>query len=80
MKLSFPLAYYALLATALAAQTSTTQRPPKESENCTIQGQVVAQPGGQPLKKVVIRIFSDDEENSYAARLATRKATSRSKM
>jgi hypothetical protein len=67
MKLSFPLAYCALLAIALAAQTSTTQPPPKESEDCTIQGQVVAQPGGQPLKKVTIRIFSDDEENSYAA-------------
>jgi hypothetical protein len=40
---------------------------PKESENCTILGQIVLQPGGQPLKKVAILIFSDDEEHSYAA-------------
>src|ERR1700687_5208781 len=68
MKFSFPLAYCVLLATVLAAQTSTTETPPKQSENCTVEGHVVlATGGGQPLKKVAIRISSDDaEENSYA--------------
>jgi hypothetical protein len=65
MKFLFTFAYCALLATVVA-QASTTL-PPKESENCTILGQVVLQPGGQPLRKVGILIFSDDEENSYAA-------------
>jgi protocatechuate 3,4-dioxygenase beta subunit len=66
MKFSFPLVYCALLATALAAQTSTTETPSKESENCTVEGHVVLATGGQPLKKVAIRISSDDtEENSY---------------
>jgi len=66
MKLSFLLAHCALLAALLAGQTSTTQAPSKESENCTVEGHVVLEPGEQPLKKVVIRMFSgDDEDNSY---------------
>ena len=68
MKFPFPLAYCVLLATALAAQSSATETPSKESENCTVEGHVILTPGEQPLKKVAIRIFSDDtEENSYTA-------------
>jgi protocatechuate 3,4-dioxygenase beta subunit len=66
MKFSFPHAYCALLAIVLAAQASLTQTPSKESENCTVQGQVVLEPGGQPLKKATIQMFSEDhEDKSY---------------
>jgi protocatechuate 3,4-dioxygenase beta subunit len=66
MKPCFRLAYCLLLATVLAAQTSTTETPSKESENCTVEEHVLLASGEQPLKKVTIRIFSDDEEeNSY---------------
>ena len=66
MKFSFLLAYCTVLATVLAAQTSTTETPSKQSENCTIEGRVILALGSQPLKKVVIHISSDDaEENSY---------------
>jgi len=66
MRFSFPLACCILLVTALAAQTSTPETSSKESENCTVEGHVVLATDGQPLKKVAIRIFSDDaEENSY---------------
>jgi hypothetical protein len=41
-----------LCVTTLAAQTSA----PKEPAKCTVQGQVVQEPGGQPLKKVNIRL------------------------
>jgi uncharacterized GH25 family protein len=68
MKFPVPIAYFALLATVLAAQTSTTQAPPKESENCVVQGQVVLEPGGQGLKKATIQVFSEDkQELSYVA-------------
>src|SRR5271167_605535 len=63
MKFSFPLAYCALLATLLAAQTSTAQTPSEESEPCSIEGQVVLQSGGQALPKVTVEVFSEDEEN-----------------
>jgi protocatechuate 3,4-dioxygenase beta subunit len=68
MKFSFPLAYCALLATVLAAQTSTTQAPSKESKSCIVQGQVILEPGGHPLSKVTVQLYSEDEgDKSYEA-------------
>jgi protocatechuate 3,4-dioxygenase beta subunit len=54
-----------LLVGILAAQTA----PAKESKNCTVQGQVVQEPGGQPLKKVDVRLYAEDSEQrtTYAA-------------
>jgi len=67
MKFLLPFAFCALLASLLAAQTSTTEVPSKESANCMVEGHVVLEPGGQPLKKVAIEIFSDyAEANSYS--------------
>lgn len=54
------LLFAVLFATTLAAQTPA----PKEPAKCTVQGQVVQEPGGQPLKKVNIRLAGS---GGYAA-------------
>ena len=42
-----------------AAQGAPSKEPPK----CLVQGQVVHEPGGQPLKKVTIKLNPEDKEN-----------------
>ena len=63
MKSCFPFACCAVFVTILAAQTSTVQSTTKESKNCTVEGQVVQEPGAQPLRKVTVTMFSEDEED-----------------
>lgn len=42
-----------------AAQGASSKEPPK----CLVQGQVVHEPGGQPLKKVTVKLNPEDKEN-----------------
>ena len=54
-----------LLAVSVGAQTTTPKEPPK----CTVQGQVIHDPGGQPLKKANLELHPEDKETgtSYKA-------------
>jgi len=47
-----------LLASASAAQTSA----PKPPANCTVQGQIVQQPGGQPVRKAAVHLLATDQD------------------
>lgn len=42
-----------------AAQGASSKEPPK----CLVRGQVVHEPGGQPLKKVTVKLNPEDKEN-----------------
>lgn len=50
----------ALFATVLVAQTDVPKD--KEPAKCSLQGQVVQQPGGQPIRKAEIRLFGVSDE------------------
>ena len=47
-----------LSCVALCAAVDGQTPPQKASENCTIQGQIVQQPGAVPIRKANIRLFS----------------------
>jgi hypothetical protein len=55
----------ALPATSVIAQAAPAKEPPK----CSVQGQVIHDPGAQPLKKVNIELRPEDKESgtSYKA-------------
>src|SRR5262249_50523504 len=57
---SFTWVSFLTLSLGLAAAQSA---PSKEPPKCLVQGQVVHEPGGQPLKKVTIKLNPDDKEN-----------------
>ena len=40
--------------------------PPKEPPKCTVQGEVIHEPGGQPLKKAKVELHPEDKENGTA--------------
>lgn len=48
-----------LLATTLAAQTTA----PKEPAKCIVQGQVVQEPGGRPIRKATLELTPDDQKD-----------------
>src|SRR5579864_2527533 len=59
MKSSFVLlSCFLLLLSATAAQTSASKPP----SNCTVQGQIIQQPGGQPIRKANVRLSGTAEE------------------
>src|SRR6266496_2114890 len=67
MKLQMIFSCCILLAPAIAAQT----QPSKPPSTCKVQGQIVQQPGGAPLRKADIRLFSigahsDEESVEYS--------------
>jgi carboxypeptidase family protein len=65
MKSSFvPLSYFLLLS-ATAAQTPAS----KPSSNCTVQGQIIQQLGGQPIRKANVRLSGIAEGQGDAADL-----------
>jgi protocatechuate 3,4-dioxygenase beta subunit len=47
------------LVCSIGAQTPA----PKPSTNCIVQGQIVQEPGGRPIQKVAIRLFSAGDED-----------------
>jgi protocatechuate 3,4-dioxygenase beta subunit len=65
--LHFPrtLLFVLLFATLVAAQVAAPREPPK----CSVQGQVIHDPSGQPLKKATVELRTEDKENgtSYKA-------------
>jgi hypothetical protein len=60
MKSSFVLSCFLLLLSATAAQTSASKPP----SNCTVQGQIIQQPGGQPIRKANVRLSGTAEEQA----------------
>ena len=53
--------------TCLVAPRAVPQNTaPKEPPKCTVQGQVVHEPGGQPLKKAKIELHPEDKEKGTA--------------
>jgi protocatechuate 3,4-dioxygenase beta subunit len=73
MKLSRILFLLLPLAVPAIAQTSASTNfstgIPKESAKCSIQGQVVQEPGGQPIKKanIEVRPWEQDDGATYKA-------------
>ena len=57
--ISLLLLSIALFGTLAAAQNTPSKEPPK----CAVQGQVVHEPGGQPLKKAKVELHPEDKEN-----------------
>ena len=60
--LLFTLTCITLFGFRAVAQNTTPKEPPK----CTVQGQVVHEPGGQPLKKAKVELHPEDKENGTA--------------
>ncbi|HSY92074.1 MAG TPA: carboxypeptidase-like regulatory domain-containing protein [Candidatus Binatus sp.] len=65
-RLALPLCL--LFSSAIAAQIPASKPP----THCTIEGQIVQQPGGQPVRKADVRLFSigehqEVEEQEYSA-------------
>jgi protocatechuate 3,4-dioxygenase beta subunit len=59
MRFSFVLlSCFLLLLSATAAQTAVS----KPASNCTVQGQIIQQPGGQPIRKANVRLSGAAEE------------------
>ena len=56
-----------LTAVSVCAQTV----PPKEPSKCTVQGQVIHDPGGQPLKKANIELHPEDKETGTSYKTIT---------
>src|SRR5438309_8671832 len=54
MKLLVVFLSCVLSTSAVEAQTA----PPKTTENCTVQGRIVQQLGGAPIRKANVRLFS----------------------
>ncbi len=65
MKSSFVLLSCFLFLSATPAQTPAS----KPSSNCTVQGQIIQQPGGQPIRKANVRLSGTAEEQGDAADL-----------
>jgi len=65
MKSSFLLLSCFLLLPAAVAQTPAS----KPSANCTVQGQIIQQPGGQPIRKASVTLSATGEEQPGAADL-----------
>jgi len=65
MKSSFVLLFGFLLLSATEAQIPASKPP----SNCTVQGQIIQQPGGQPIRKVNVRLSGTAEEQGDAADL-----------
>lgn len=68
MKFWIAILAYFVLPIALRGQTV----PSKPATNCTVRGQMVQQPGGNPIRKVNIRLFGvgkhgESEEVEYSA-------------
>lgn len=68
MRLSLVLLSCLLIPSAIAAQTPSSKQP----ANCTVQGQIIQQPGGQPIRKVNVWFYSagehqESEEQQYSA-------------
>lgn len=62
MKSCFAFAL-ALLTVTLVGQTPGPQNPTKREDKCSVQGHVVLQASGQPLKKVAIQMFPEGSED-----------------
>jgi len=60
-----------LCITLLANPSGAQNTPPKEPPKCSIQGQVVHEPGGQPLKKAKVELHPEDKENGTAYKTAS---------
>ncbi len=65
MRFRLSLALALLLATTLAAQSPGSKEPAK----CAVGGQVIQEPGGQPIRKVNVELTPVDQEHgtSYTA-------------
>jgi Carboxypeptidase regulatory-like domain len=59
---SLTLVRIILFASPSVAQST----PPKEPPKCTVQGKVIHEPGGQPLKKAKVELHPEDKENGTA--------------
>jgi hypothetical protein len=53
MKFLFVLLSCLLFGPAIHAQTPASKRP----ANCTVQGQIVQEPGGRPIRKVGVSLL-----------------------
>src|SRR5271169_560265 len=58
MKSSFVLLSCFLLLSATEAQIPASKSP----YNCTVQGQIIQQPGGQPIRKANVRLTAAEEQ------------------
>ena len=68
MKASFVLlSSFLLLLSAIAAQAPAS----KPSTNCTVQGQIIQQPGGQPIRKANVRLSAVGGEQGDEGDLVT---------
>ena len=65
MKSSFVLLSCFLLLSATEAQTPASKPP----SNCTVQGQIIQQPGGQPIRKANVRLSGVAEQQGDSADL-----------
>ena len=65
MKSSFVLLSCFLLLSATEAQIPASKPP----SNCTVQGQIIRQPGGQPIRKANVRLSGTAEEQGDSADL-----------
>jgi hypothetical protein len=65
MKSSFVLQSCFLLLSATQAQIPASKPP----SNCTVQGQIIQQPGGQPIRKANVRLSGVAEEQGDSADL-----------
>jgi hypothetical protein len=60
MRSWFPLLLWLPLIPAVAAQTPASSQP----TNCTVQGQIIQQPGGQPIGKANVRLFGTGDADT----------------
>lgn len=70
MKSSFVLLSCFLLLAATEAQIPASKPP----SNCTVQGQIIQQPGGQPIRKANVRLSGVGEEQDSADLVAVTDA------
>jgi protocatechuate 3,4-dioxygenase beta subunit len=59
----------AAVLTRNAAPQTATERAPEQQTRCKIEGLVIQDPGGRPIRKVNVRVAADgaQEDRSYAA-------------
>src|ERR1043166_2157146 len=67
MKFWLALLSCLLLASSIEAQTPASKPHP----NCTVQGQVIQEPGGLPIRKADIQLLGPDEEERDETKYAT---------
>jgi hypothetical protein len=65
-RIHFCLLLTLISTTFLGTRAVALDNPPKEPPKCSVQGQVVHEPGGQPLKKAKVELHPEDKKNGTA--------------